>query len=115
MSSYQSGGSTLSHFRERLIALALAGLVPVIISFLIYVIGTATGATSAPVVGYGIAACAAAPCVANGVSSLWLPAGPSEPTIIMTALNGFLLFVVLIVIAYEAFRLVTTFLSSRDN
>jgi hypothetical protein len=52
------------------------------------------------VVGYGIAACAAAACTANGVSSLRLPAGPTIPTV---------------VVVIEAIRLVGSLLLMRED
>ena len=52
--------STLGQTRERIIILLVALSVPLIVQFFLYILANAAGATSLPVVGYGISACAAA-------------------------------------------------------
>ncbi len=62
--------NTLGQTRERIIILLVAFSVSLIVQFFIYILTSAAGATSLPVVEYGIAACSAAACTANGVSAL---------------------------------------------
>lgn len=78
--------STLGQTRERIIILLVALSVPLIVQFFLHIFASAAGATSLPVVGYGISACAAAACTANGVSAIWLPGGPTLPTVLLTDL-----------------------------
>jgi hypothetical protein len=52
--------STLGQTRERIIILLVALSVPLIVQFFLYILANKAGATSLPVVGYGISACAAA-------------------------------------------------------
>ena len=101
--------------RERIIILLVALSVPPIVQFFIYILASAAGAVSLPVVGYGIAACAAASCTASGVSALWLPGGPLLPTILLAVLNTALLFIVAIVVVIEAIRLVGSLLVMRED
>ena len=89
--------------------------VPLIVQFFLYILASAAGATSLPVVGYGISACAAAACTANGVSAIWLPGGPTLPTVLLTLLNTALLFIVAIVTVIEAIRLVGSLLVTRED
>jgi hypothetical protein len=63
--------STLGQTRERIIILLVALAVPLIVQFFLYILASAAGATSLPVVGYGIAACAAATCKAKGPMASW--------------------------------------------
>src|ERR1022692_2194049 len=90
--------ATLGQTRERIIILLVALSVPLIVQFFVYILGSATGAAALPVVGYGISACAAAACTANGVSALSLPGSPTLPTVLLTVLNTALLFIVSIVV-----------------
>ncbi len=107
--------STLGQTRERIIILLVALSVPLIVQFFLYILASAAGATSLPVVGYGISACAAAACTANGVSAMWLPGGPTLPTVLLTLLNTALLFIVAIVTVIEAIRLVGSLLVTRED
>src|SRR6266480_7697271 len=107
--------STLGQTRERIIILLVALSVPIIVQFFVYTLASATGATELPVVGYGITACATAACTANGVSALWLPGGPTLPTVLLIVLNSALLFVVSIVVVIEAIRLVGSLLTMRED
>jgi hypothetical protein len=107
--------STLGQTRERIIILLVALSVPLIVQFFLYILASATGATSLPVVGYGISACAAAACTANGVSATWLPGGLTLPTVLLTLLNTALLFIVAIVTVIEAIRLVGSLLVTRAD
>ena len=107
--------STLGQPRERIIILLVALSVPLIVQFFLYILANAAGATSLPVVGYGISACAAAACTANGVSAIWLPGGPTLPTVLLTLLNTALLFIVAIVTVIEAIRLVGSLLVTRED
>jgi hypothetical protein len=107
--------STLGQTRERIIILLVALSVPLIVQFFLYILANAAGATSLPVVGYGISACAAAACTANGVSAIWLPGGPTLPTVLLTLLNTALLFIVAIVTVIEAIRLVGSLLVTRED
>ena len=107
--------STLGQTRERIIILLVALSVPLIVQFFLYILASATGATSLPVVGYGISACAAAACTANGVSAIWLPGGPTLPTVLLTLLNTALLYIVAIVTVIEAIRLVGSLLVTRED
>jgi hypothetical protein len=107
--------STLGQTRERIIILLVALSVPLIVQFFLYILASAAGATSLPVVGYGISACAAAACTANGVSAIWLPGGPTLPTVLLTLLNTALLFIVAIVTVIEAIRLVGSLLVTRED
>src|SRR5579864_2012664 len=68
--------ATLGQTRERIIILLVALSVPLIVQFFVYILASATGATSLPVVGYGIAACADTACTANGVK---LPLASGRP------------------------------------
>jgi hypothetical protein len=107
--------STLGQTRERIIILLVALSVPLIVQFFLYILASAAGATSLPVVGYGIGACSAAACTANGVSAIWLPGGPTHPTELLTLLNTALLFIVAIVTVIEAIRLVGSLLVTRED
>jgi hypothetical protein len=107
--------STLGQTRERIIILLVALSVPLIVQFFLYILASAAGATSLPVVGYGIGACSAAACTANGVSAIWLPGGPTLPTVLLTLLNTALLFIVAIVTVIEAIRLVGSLLVTRED
>ena len=107
--------ATLGQTRERIIILLVALAVPLIVQFFIYILASATGAADLPVVGYGIAACSAAACTASGVSALWLPGGPTLPTVLLTLLNTALLFIVAIVVVIEAIRLVGSLLVMRED
>jgi len=107
--------STLGQTRERIIILLVALSVPLIVQFFLYILASAAGATSLPVVGYGISACAAAACTANGVSAIWLPGGPTLPTVLLTLLNTAPLFIVAIVTVIEAIRLVGSLLVTRED
>ena len=107
--------ATLGQTRERIIILLVALSVPPIVQFFIYILASAAGAVSLPVVGYGIAACAAAACTASGVSALWLPSGPLLPTMLLAVLNTALLFIVAIVVVIEAIRLVGSLLVMRED
>ena len=107
--------STLGQTRERIIILLVALSVPLIVQFFLYILANAAGATSLPVVGYGISACAAAACTANGVSAMWLPGGPTLTTVLLTLLNTALLFIVAIVTVIEAIRLVGSLLVTRED
>jgi hypothetical protein len=107
--------TTLGQTRERIIILLVALSVPLIVQFFLYILASAAGATSLPVVGYGISACAAAACTANGVSAIWLPGGPTLPTVLLTLLNTALLFIVAIVTVIEAIRLVGSLLVTRED
>ena len=107
--------ATLGQTRERIIILLVALSVPPIVQFFIYILASAAGAISLPVVGYGIAACAAAACTASGVSALWLPDGPLLPTMLLAVLNTALLFIVAIVVVIEAIRLVGSLLVMRED
>ena len=107
--------STLGQTRERIIILLVALSVPLIVQFFLYILANAAGATSLPVVGYGISACAEAACTANGVSAIWLPGGPTLPTVLLTLLNTALLFIVAIVTVIEAIRLVGSLLVTRED
>jgi hypothetical protein len=107
--------STLGQTRERIIILLVALSVPLIVQFFLYILANAAGATSLPVVGYGISACAAAACTANGVSAIWLPGGPTLPTVLLTLHNTALLFIVAIVTVIEAIRLVGSLLVTRED
>ena len=107
--------STLGQTRERIIILLVALSVPLIVQFFLYILANAAGATSLPVVGYGISACAAAACTANGVSAIWLPGGPTLPPVLLTLLNTALLFIVAIVTVIEAIRLVGSLLVTRED
>ena len=107
--------STLGQTRERIIILLVALSVPLIVQFFLYILANAAGATSLPVVGYGISACAAAACTANGVSAIWLPGGTTLPTVLLTLLNTALLFIVAIVTVIEAIRLVGSLLVTRED
>jgi len=107
--------STLGQTRERIIILLVALSVPLIVQFFLYILANAAGATSLPVVGYGISACAAPACTANGVSAIWLPGGPTLPTVLLTLLNTALLFIVAIVTVIEAIRLVGSLLVTRED
>jgi hypothetical protein len=107
--------STLGQTRERIIILLVALSVPLIVQFFLYILASAAGATSLPVVGYGIAACPLAACTANGVSAFWLPGGPTLPTVLLTLLNTALLFIVAIVTVIEAIRLVGSLLVTRED
>ena len=71
--------STLGQTRERIIILLVALSVPLIVQFFLYILANAAGATSLPVVGYGISACAAAACTANGVERDMAPGRPDPP------------------------------------
>ena len=107
--------STLGQTRERIIILLVALSVPLIVQFFLYILASAAGATSLPVVGYGIGACSAAACTANGVSAIWLPGGPTLPTVLLTLLNTALFFIVAIVTVIEAIRLVGSLLVTRED
>ena len=107
--------ATLGQTRERIIILLVALSVPPIVQFFVYILASAAGAVSLPVVGYGIAACAAAACTASGVSALWLPGGPLLPTMLLAVLNTALLFIVAIVVVIEAIRLVGSLLVIRED
>ena len=107
--------NTLGQTRERIIILLVALSVPLIVQFFLYILANAAGATSLPVVGYGISACAAAACTANGVSAIWLPGGPTLPTVLLTLRNTALLFIVAIVTVIEAIRLVGSLLVTRED
>jgi hypothetical protein len=107
--------TTLGQTRERIIILLVALSVPLIVQFFLYILANAAGATSLPVVGYGIAACSAVACTANGVSALWLPGGPTLPTVLLVLLNTALLFIVAIVTVIEAIRLVGSLLVTRED
>ena len=107
--------STLGQTRERIIILLVALSVPLIVQFFLYILANAAGATSLPVVGYGIAACSDVACTANGVSALWLPGGPTLPTVLLVLLNTALLFIVAIVTVIEAIRLVGSLLTTRED
>src|ERR1700680_3283382 len=112
--SHQSA-SHLAQTRERIIILLMALSAPLIVQFFLYLIAASAGAASLPAVGYGISACAAAACTAGGISSFWLPAGPSLPTILLGVMNGALLFIVAIVAIIEGIRLVGGLLQSRED
>jgi hypothetical protein len=107
--------TTLGQTRERIIILLVALSVPLIVQFFLYILANAAGATNLPVVGYGIAACSAVACTANGVSALWLPGGPTLPTVLLVLLNTALLFIVAIVTVIEAIRLVGSLLVTRED
>jgi len=64
--------NTLGQTPEQIIILLVALSVPLIVQFFLYILASATGASSLPVAGYGIAACSAAACTADGVSVLYL-------------------------------------------
>ena len=107
--------NTLGQTRERIIILLVALSVPLIVQFFLYILASAAGAADLPTVGYGISACAAAACTANGVSALWLPGGPTLPTVLLSLLNTALLFIVAIVVVIEAIRLVGSLLVTRED
>jgi hypothetical protein len=107
--------TTLGQTRERIIILLVALSVPLIVQFFLYILANAAGAVELPVVGYGIAACSTVACTANGVSALWLPGGPTLPTVLLSLLNSALLFIVAIVTVIEAIRLVGSLLVTRED
>ena len=107
--------SSLAQMRERVIVLLVALAAPLVVQFFLFLIASSAGAASLPTVTYGISACSALACTANGISSFWLPSGPSLPTILLGVLNGALLFIVAIVAIIEGIRLVGGLLQSRED
>lgn len=80
--------------------------VPLIASFLVYLVGSAFGGVAPlPTVGYGIG-CASS---ANGVCTLWSVAAgataPTLPTFLLNLLNGFLIFISLVLGIVAAVKL----------
>jgi hypothetical protein len=49
------------------------------------------------------------------VSAIWIPGGPTLPTVLLTLLNTALLFIVAIVTVIEAIRLVGSLLVTRED
>lgn len=89
---------------EHAFIIGLLFAIPLIASFLVYIVGSSLGVAPFPAVGYGIQ------CATNagGVCTLWSVAtgtAPTLPTGLLTLLNGFLIFISLVLGLVAAIKL----------
>jgi hypothetical protein len=82
-------------------------LLPLIVSFVFFLVGTAAGATHLPTVGYAVIAAS----TTNGVSYIWCSAAacastdPALPTILLNAINAILILTAILGALFIGFRL----------
>jgi hypothetical protein len=82
-------------------------LLPLIVSFVFFLVATATSATLLPTVGYGLIAASST----NGVSYIWCATltcsstDPALPTILLNAINAILILTAILGALFIGFRL----------
>ncbi len=82
-------------------------LLPLIVSFVFYIVAVAAGAAQLPTVGYGVIATH----IANGVSYIWCATAtcgsrdPALPTILLNAINAILILTAILGTLFIGFRL----------
>ena len=81
-----------SAITEHFLRMAILFLVPLLVSFLVYLVATSAGAAVLPTVGYGLVGAQ----TANGVSYLWCmnvcgSHDPSLPTTVLNIMNALII------------------------
>jgi hypothetical protein len=124
--AYSTGSRSVSatyQLRRKAIMIIIILLVPVFLSFLLYVVSTSAGASSPATVGYGLTAV----CTSNGVSYLWTIASgssgtkcvasstdPALPSIVFNALNSFLILIVIIGAIWVGYGMVHDMIEAHE-
>jgi hypothetical protein len=82
-------------------------LLPLVVSFVFFLVATAAGAAQLPTVGYGLIAAS----INNGVSYIWCATAtcgstdPALPTILLNAINAILILTAIIGTLFIGFKL----------
>ena len=124
--AYSTGSRNVSatyQLRRKAIMIIIILLVPVFLSFLLYVVSTSAGAGTPATVGYGLTAV----CTSNGVSYLWTiaagssgtkcvasPTDPALPSIVFNALNSFLILIVIIGAIWVGYGMVHDMIEAHE-
>lgn len=99
--------SSSVHVTRYAFEMILLLLLPLIVSFVFYLVAVAASAAQLPTVGYGVIATH----IANGVSYIWCitPAcgstDPALPTILLNAINAILILTAILGTLFIGFRL----------
>ncbi len=99
--------SSSVHITKHAFEMVLLLLLPLVVSFVFFLVATAAGAASLPTVGYGVIAAS----TANGVSYIWCltvacaSTDPALPTILLNAINAILILTAIIGTLFIGFRL----------
>ncbi len=126
MSNASQTGVALDRVKHYLTIMIIALMIPLILSFVVWIVGSAfaSGGGVAPGITYGIYAINGAKYVnATGVSYLWInsaanggvSSSPAFPTVMLTILNDLIVFVSIIVAIFAGIELITalgTYMSS---
>ncbi len=112
MSSLPQSGVAMDRIKHYLTILIVALLIPLVVSFVIWIVGSAfaTPGGVAPGITYGIYSI---PGNVTGVSYLWInsPANggvarsPAFPTVMLTILNDLIVFLAILVAIFSAIEL----------
>jgi hypothetical protein len=99
--------SSSVHVTKYAFEMVLLLLLPLIVSFVFFLVGTAAGAAQLPTVGYGVIAAS----ITNGVSYIWCATAtcgstdPALPTILLNAINAILILTAIMGTLFIGFRL----------
>ena len=114
MSSAPQTGVALERIKHYLAILIIALLIPLVVSFVIWIVGSAfaSGGGKAPGITYGIYLI---PGNTSGVSYLWInspanggvSASPAFPTVMLTILNGLIIFLAVVVAIFAVIELIS--------
>ncbi len=117
MSNVSQTGQALEKIKNYLMIMIVALLIPLILSFVVWIVGSAFASPGgvAPGITYGIYAINGAKYVnATGVSYLWInsvtsggiASSPAFPTVMLTILNDLIVFVAIIVAIFAGIELI---------
>jgi len=127
MSNVPTTGIVMERIRHHATILLILLLVPLFVSFLIWLVGSAfaSGGGVAPAVGYGIQAITSAPnyTIPQGVAYLWIASpshggiasSPAFPSVAITIINGLLYVIAIGGAIFEGIELIIALASAQTR
>ena len=125
--SVPTTGIVMERIRHHLTILIILLLVPLFVSFIIWIVGNAfaSGGGVAPAVGYGIQAITSAPnyTIPQGVAYLWIASpshggiasSPAFPSVAITIINGLLYVIAIGGAIFEGIELIIALVSAQTR
>jgi len=120
-------GIVMERIKHHLTILLILLLVPLFVSFIIWIVGSAfaMGGGVAPAVGYGIQAITSAPnyTIPQGVAYLWIASpshggiasSPAFPSVAITIINGLLYVIAIGGAIFEGIELIVALASAQTR
>jgi len=120
-------GVVMERIKHNLTILLILLLVPLFVSFIIWIVGNAfaSGGGVAPAVGYGIQAITSAPnyTIPQGVAYLWIASpshggiasSPAFPSVAITVINGILYVLAIGGAIFEGIELIVALASAQTR